>query len=121
MTSVFGMLSLLLLGLGSTGGAPRDLVSLMDSADYFLPRQIEIKPDNLLRLAVKKPEDARSELVQLLAIRWLGENGDQLGIQKEAVQKALRQMTAGPDDFAKDYAAAALAKLEGKSSVGLQV
>jgi hypothetical protein len=105
----------LLLGVNGAGNLPHDLVSLMDINDYFTPRSIETKPDNLVRLAGKAPADAKESLVQLLAIRWLGENVDQLGDQKDAARKALQQLARGPEGFPRDYAEVALARLEGKA------
>ena len=104
----------LLLGLGGSGHVPHDLASFIELNDYFTRGSIEAKADNLLRVAARPPTDVKESFVQLLVIRWLGENTDQLGEQKDAVRKALQQLAQGPEGFARDYAQIALARVEGK-------
>jgi hypothetical protein len=111
---------MLLLSLGGGGDFPNDLVSLIDAGDYFPPRGVELKADNLVQVASKAPTDAKEGLAQLLAIRWLGENQDQLGGSKEAVRKTLQPLAEGPEGFARDYARTALGRIDGKSPVGLR-
>jgi len=102
------------LGLGGGGNVPNDLAALVDIEDYFGPRQIETKPENLTRLAARAPGDVKESFVQLLAIRWLGEHAGQLDTHKDDVRKALQQLAQGPEGFARDYAEVALARLDGK-------
>src|SRR5205823_3631155 len=104
----------LLLGLGGGGNVPHDLASLVELDDYFSRGSIEAKPEVVLPLASKSPGDAKESFTQLLAIRWLGENTGKIGTHKEAVRKGLQQLAQGPNGFARDYAAVALARVEGK-------
>jgi hypothetical protein len=112
-----GPVVIILMGLAG-GNATHDLVSLIEAPDYFKAREIEVKPETLLRLAGKTPTDAASSIHQLLAIRWLGEHaGDlrQLKSGRETLQ-AIADGTQGKDPlgFARFYARQALARLDGK-------
>jgi hypothetical protein len=104
---------LLAMALGS-GGVPVELAQFIEPADYFAPRNVEVKPESLLAVATKAPADAKEGFKQLLAIRWLGDNKDQLGSSKEAVRKGLQQLAEGRDEAVKDYARTALARIDGK-------
>ncbi len=103
-----------LLGPITGGGTPTDLVSLIEPADYFASRRLDAGAAHLLELASASPTDAKGGFQQLLAIRWLGENKDRLGEQREAVRRALGRLAEGPDGFARDYAQIALARIDGQ-------
>jgi hypothetical protein len=102
--------------LGPTVGSatPTDLVSLIDPADYFASRRMEVGSAQMLDQVSAKRADARSSLLRLLAIRWLGENKDRLGEDREAVRQVLEQIAKGTDEFARDHAQIALARIDGK-------
>src|SRR6516165_2958640 len=102
-----------LLGPIAGGGTQTDLASLIDPADYFSSRRVEVSSAHLLELASAHPTGARDGFRQLLAIRWLGENKDRLGEHQEAVRRALGRLAEGPDGFARDQARLALARLDG--------
>jgi hypothetical protein len=103
-----------LLLLGPLAGTPIDLLALVDPADYFASRRIEVGAGSLRELASGSPADAKGLFQQLLAIRWLGENKDRLGEHREAVRRALDRLAQGPDGFARDQARVALARLDGR-------
>ena len=104
---------LLAMALGN-GGVPVELAQLIDPADYFAPRNIEVKPENLLTVATKAPADAKESFNQLLAIRWLGDNKDNLGSNKDAVRKGLAKLAVAENETVRQYARAALARIDGK-------
>src|SRR5262245_42811620 len=103
----------LLLGPAS-GALPSDLVSLLNAEAYFQNNNIPVQADKLIELAAKAPADNKGRIGQLLAIRWLEENAGKLGGQKQAAQAALHKLATGPQGFARDYAARALARIDGK-------
>src|SRR3954469_8579941 len=86
------------------GGMPNDLGSFLEPADYFNSRRIEAQPKSLLELASKPAPGAEASAAQLLAIRWLADNKDKLGDDKDAVRKALQKLAEGPAGFARDHA-----------------
>src|SRR5262249_51293534 len=107
---VLFFLYLLLAGLGDS---PRHLVTLIDAEPYFQSRQIEISAEHLEQLAGTPPADAKGEVAQLLAIRWLGEH------RTEAARGTLERIAQGQvgEDkyhFAQEYARRALAALDGQ-------
>jgi len=110
-------MAVLLMALGG-GSVSRDLVALVDAEDYFKAHSIEVKAEALLEMAAKEPEDAKGQVVQLLALRWLGEHPDQANKVKNA-RAAVGQIAAGKKaqdrlGFARDYAQRTLALLDGK-------
>jgi hypothetical protein len=115
--AVSGLLALVLLLISGcvADGTPIDLLTLIEPADYFAARRVEVTATTLLELAAGSPIDARGEARQLLALRWLGENKGRLGEQREAVRLALDRLARGPDGFAADYARIALARIDGTS------
>ncbi|MBV9123252.1 MAG: hypothetical protein JO112_07845 [Planctomycetes bacterium] len=106
---------LFLLGSGHFGN---DLLSVINAEDYFKARQVEVKAPDLITLAAKAPADAKTQVAQLLAIRWLGEHPEEA--KKEAkVHDTLAQIAQGKiaqdaEGFAQDYARRALARLDGQ-------
>ena len=118
MMAAVGPMFMLMLMLSSGGSRSHDLVSIVDADDYFKAHSIEVTADNLVQVAGKEPGDAKSQVAQLLALRWLGEHADQAKKVKNArttVQGIAEGTTAqDPLGFAKGYAAATLARLDGK-------
>src|SRR5262245_31213657 len=112
-------LSLLIVMLFGASGVSTDSVALLDAADYFKSRAIEVKVDKLLDVAGKDPTDGKTQVAQLLAIRWLGEHPDEA--KKDRNTRALLEQIAGgkkaqdPQGFAREYAQRALAQLDGKT------
>jgi hypothetical protein len=98
----------------ASGGIRTDLLSLIEPADYFASRRMELGARSMLELASGTPTDARRDVRQLLAVRWLGENKDRLGEQREAVRQALARLARGPEGFAAEYAQTALARIDDK-------
>ena len=94
----------LLLGPIAGGGTQTDLLSLIEPADYFASRRVEVGPAQMLGLASGSPTDARGDFQQLLAVRWLADNKDPLGDHLGAARQALARLAEGPDGFARDYA-----------------
>jgi hypothetical protein len=113
------MLLLLLLAGGPAGS---DIVSMVDPAAYFESRQIDLTIDKMTGLAATVPEDGKVQIMQLLALRYLGDHPELL---KQADRYAshrmlLEEMAAGkvaqdPQGFAQEYAALVLARLDGKT------
>ncbi len=106
--SFVGIIALVLMG--GAGSYFRDLVSAFSVEDYFAYRGVEVKPEEMLKLAQKTPADARDGIAQLLAIRWLGEK------RVQAAREPLEQIAQGklgpdPHGFARDYARWSLARL----------
>jgi hypothetical protein len=114
----FSLIEFLVL-LGSTASSPtHDLVSLIRAEDYFKARNIAVKAEQMVSLALKEPADGKTQVQQLLAIRWLGEN-PAVAKKAEGARAALEQIAAGkkaqdPQGFARLYARQALARLDDK-------
>jgi hypothetical protein len=89
--SMFGSL-LVFLSVGTTGST--DLVSVIDAQSYFKSRDIEVKPEKMLELAGKTPTDAKEEIAQLLAIRWLGEHPGEVKKTKARKVRKARDLPA---------------------------
>ena len=78
--------------------------------DYFKSRHIEIKATDLADLAAKEPADGKTQVAQLLAIRWLGEHGAEVK-KASKVRETLEEIALGKkgkdaQGFARDYARA---------------
>lgn len=103
------------------GASPADMLSLVHGEDYFRSRKIDITVDKMIELAGKDPVDGKTQLQQLLALRQLGADADEVkkSPQGDAALKLLTQIANGlkSDDqhgFAREYARTALAQLQGK-------
>jgi hypothetical protein len=118
MAVAFGPIALLLLMALNPGGTPNDLVSWIKPEDYFQAREIELNSKEMRRLAGSAPKNAKASFQQLLALRWLSEHPSELKKEKEARQ-LLETLAAGKNGdaqgFAREYAATALAILDGKA------
>jgi hypothetical protein len=107
-------LLLVYLVLAYAGDYPRDYLTLLNADEYFQARQIATKPANMQELATTEPVDARTQVRQLLAIRWLGEH------KVEQARGTLEKIAQGwvaqdPEGFASDYAKRALGQLDGQA------
>jgi hypothetical protein len=106
-----------LLALGG-GAASQDLVSWLDPGLYFSSRQIKLEPDAMADIAAREPKDPQTGVAQLLALRWLAENAEDARKSDKArgVVEQLAQGRGAQDrlGFAREYAARALARWEGK-------
>ena len=102
---------LLLAGLGDF---PPDLLTLIDADMFFQSRQIPAEEDQLRKLAASQPVNAKGQVAQLLAIRWLGTHQVQ-STHETLAGIARRNATSDPFGFAREYAERALASLEGKA------
>jgi hypothetical protein len=113
-----GMMEILLLLAGSSGLPANDLVSLIQAEDYFKARKIEVSAEKMVELAGKDPADGKTQIQQLLAIRWLGDNAEQTK-KADGARALLERIAEGkkaqdPLGFAKGHARQALARLDGK-------
>jgi hypothetical protein len=106
-----GGIELFVLMLMGTGGLSNDLVSLLDAKGYFESRQIEMKVPRLVELATREPANAKDQVSQLLAMRWLGEEAAQVKKAKDFAEilDKIEQVAQGkkgqdPLGFAADYA-----------------
>jgi len=104
--------SQLLLLLLSVGGTSNDLVSLFDAQAYFEARGVEKSVGKMLELALKTG-DGKAQIMQLLAIRRLGEDFPKA---RAKVIQALTPIAQGkqaqdPHGFAREYAIRALRRL----------
>jgi hypothetical protein len=114
----FSFLEMLVLLAGSSGLPATDLASLLAADDYFSARNVTLNTKEMTALAGKEASDAKEEIQQLVAIRWLGENP--AATKKDpAAREMLEQIAAGKKGrdrhgFAKAHALQALARLDGK-------
>lgn len=103
---------------GGLGLPANDIVSLVPIEGYFKSHGITASPRTMFELAAKEPADPRTQVRQLLAIRWLGENAAQT-MKTEGAHALLEQIAAGKKaqdahGFARGHAAQALARIAGK-------
>jgi hypothetical protein len=103
---------------GVIGLPVNDAASLIDPADYFQTRAVEVKVENMLELAAKDPADGATQMAQLLALRWLAQHPAEAR-KADKARETLAAVADGkkaqdPQGFAKEYAQKALAKLDGK-------
>jgi hypothetical protein len=118
MEVVSSWLGTFMLLVSGGGNVTNDLVSLIDADTYFKSRRIEANAGGLAELARKDPANAKAQISQLLALRWLGEHPD--AVKKDPQIRALLQNVAegktaqDPLGFARHYARRALAQVDGK-------
>src|SRR5206468_1165741 len=111
----FGFMEIIFLALLGGGANRVDLLSLIEPQQYFQTRNLGTSLDDLVELAVRTPDDPKTSVRQLIALRSLGEQAEKLKADKRypAYRKALEQVAAGksaqdPQGFAKEYATALL-------------
>jgi hypothetical protein len=107
---------LILIALGGFPG--NDAASLIDPAGYLKAHGVELKADGLVELVAREAKGGKEQMTQLLAIRWLGAHPDEAKKAAGALD-ALRSVADGKKGqdahgFARDHAARALARIEGK-------
>jgi hypothetical protein len=99
--------------LAGKGGAPPDVVTLIDADDYFRARHITASADRVEALARTEPADGPRAVAQLLAIRWLGDH--RIEPARETLMRIVGgQLAQDKYGFARDYARHALARLDGQ-------
>jgi len=110
----------LMMAILSGGSGSTDLVAMMQPRQYFESRQIEPSIDKMVDLANDEPKNAKTQIVQLNALRYLADESDSLKKsanyaayrqQLEAIAKGTKAQDA--QSFAKDYANRVLQKLDG--------
>src|ERR1700722_18986727 len=79
----------LMMAILSGGSGSTDLVAMMQPRQYFESRQIEISIDKMVDLANEEPKNAKTQIVQLNALRYLADESDNL--KKSANYAAYRQ------------------------------
>ena len=102
------------------GGGNLDLVAAVPAKEYFAARNIDVKVERLMELAVQTPDSPKKQIEQLVALRHLTTNPDLLKkADKLADHRAtLKEIAAGKkaadrSGFAAEYALKALAVLDG--------
>jgi hypothetical protein len=116
----FGGLEMLIFLLAGAGSVP-DAISLVDPTQYFAARQIDLAIDKMVDLAAQDPNDAPTQVKQLLALRYLADNAEKLKKAEKYAdhRKVLEAVAAGKaaqdaQGFAREYAERVLARLDGK-------
>jgi hypothetical protein len=116
--SLGGMELILLLAFG---GGRNDLVDFIDAPAYFQSRNIAVTVDKMTELAVQDPIDGKTQIRQLLALRWLEEHPAEVKKSKEfqAIQKQIEEVAQGKkaqdlQGFAAEFAKRTLTAWEGK-------
>jgi hypothetical protein len=99
------------------GVQANDVASLLEPGHYLKAHEVELKAATLAELATREARGGKEQMIQLLAIRWLGLHPDDA--RKAGAVDALRAVATGtkgqdPHGFARDYATRAMARIEGK-------
>jgi hypothetical protein len=107
----------LLILLALAGVPVNDAASLIDPPGYLKAHDVELNAERLAELIARDPRGGKEQMTQLLAIRWLGAHPDEA--RKGGALDALRAVAEGDKGrdayrFARDHAARALARIEGK-------
>jgi hypothetical protein len=105
-------------------GSPtgNDLLALADPAGYFASRQIEVSIDRMAALAGEEPKDAKAQVRQLLALRYLAEHPEKMKKAEGYARhrRLIEEVAVGERaqdrlGFAKEYAERVLAVLDRKA------
>src|SRR5262249_31006008 len=113
--SALGLFAFLVV---SGGNFPGDLVTLIDADMYFQARKVDVTAAQMVALAGKDPVDGKTQIAQLLALRWLGDHPNV--VKADSKIRALLEVVAqgkkaqDPQRFARDYAQRALSRVDGK-------
>jgi hypothetical protein len=114
---------LILMALGG-GAQTADLAALLPADMYFQSRRIAISADSMIEIASKKPEDGKTQIAQLLALRILAEQPELAKKAQNPAQfiGALQRIAKGTLakdrlGFSEEYAARTLAAL-GEARIG---
>src|ERR1043165_213396 len=113
-----GFAEILILVLVSGGMTNADLVALIPPQHYFEARQIELTIDKMAEFANKEPKDAKTQIMQLTALRSLADESAKLkkAPKYQVHRQMLEQIAQGKQaqdtlGFAKEFAARVLMKL----------
>ncbi len=117
MVAGLGLSELVIL-LAMVGFPGNDTASLIDPAGYLKAHGLELKAERLAALITREAKGGKEQMTQLLAIRWLGAHPAEAK-KAEGALDALRAVADGKKGqdafgFARDHAARALARIEGK-------
>jgi hypothetical protein len=120
MQAGIGFLELLFLVLVGSGGYFPETAHFLDPEDYFRSRQVEVSVIKMMELAATDPASGKTQLAQLLALRYLTDHADQLKKDSNFAQhrQVLDQIAKGqkahdPQGFSSAHAAHLLHRLEG--------
>jgi hypothetical protein len=107
-------------GFGS-GGAGSDFVSFLPTDTYFQSRRIPMNIENLMDLATTEPKNGRSQILQLMALRALGEKPELSKKDSAAILRTLEKVARGELakdrlGFSQEYARRTLGALGGKTA-----
>ena len=118
-----GLMEVLILLFVSGGAASTDLAGVLPAQTYFKSRSIEINVDKAVELAGHDPVDGKTQIAQLVALRYLEEETAKLKSSPnyQAHLQLLTAIAAGtrsqdPQGFAKEYAGRVLTRHGGKSA-----
>jgi hypothetical protein len=113
-----GLLEMVMLLLFGSGGMSNEFLSLLDARAYFASRKVEVSVSRMVELATREPANAKDQVSQLLALRWLAEEPAQVKRAKDFArildsieQVALGKKAQDPQGFAAEYAAFTAVKL----------
>lgn len=117
----FGFMEIVMLAMLAGGSLSTDLVALIQPQHYFQTKNIEISPARAVELANTEPKDAKSQILQLTALRYLLDESEALkkSPRYDGHRKAIEEIAIGKTaqdslGFAKEYAQRVLDKLDGK-------
>jgi hypothetical protein len=109
-----------MLALMSGGVATPDFVALLSPPRYFQSRKIDTSIDKMMELASRDPKDAKTQVMQLTALRHLTNESEQLKKSAKFAEhrKTIEQIALGKQaqdklGFAQEYAGVLLAKVDG--------
>jgi hypothetical protein len=115
----FGFAEVLMLAIMTGGTSSTDLIALVQPKHYFQYREWEPSIEKMVDLAFEEPKDAKTQIAQLTALRWLADESEALKKSpKYADQRKMIEAIAqgkkaqDPEGFAKDYANRVLMKLD---------
>src|SRR5207249_863395 len=102
-----------------SGGTGSDLVSFLPTETYFQSRRIPMNVENLEELARTEPKDGKAQILQLMALRALGEKPELLGKDSAAVRLTIEKIAKGEIardrlGFSEEYARRTLLALGSK-------
>lgn len=115
----FGNMGMLLAAFLAGGTSSTDVASIVQPAHYFQTREIEISIDKMIELASRAPNDPKTQIQQLVALRHLTDESDKLkkaanyaGHRQTLEKIAQGKLAADTFGFASDHAARVLRKLD---------
>jgi hypothetical protein len=113
---ILGPMEMILMLAFSGGG--NDVVDFLDASAYFQSRNIPATVEKMTELSQQDPTDGKTQIRQLLALRWLAENAGEVKKAKnfEVIRQQLVEVARGKkaqdlQGFAADYAGRTLTAL----------